>query len=114
MQEGLKKTLNLGDFNYEPSPTPDGIETVFKPQMKLKNVRDEIYEGDWTKKGLKHGRGIMINKRGVHEGYYNKDMKNGRGRMIYFDGRVYEGEWKENLWHGNGTIDFQNGSRYEG
>ena len=61
-----------------------------------------------------YGRGIMINKRGVHEGYYNKDMKNGRGRMIYFDGRVYEGEWKENLWHGNGTIDFQNGSRYEG
>ena len=41
-----------------------------KPRHKLKNVRDEIYEGEWDMKGKKHGRGAMVNKRGMHEGYY--------------------------------------------
>ena len=90
----------MGAFPYEPSPPPDGIETVAKPNMKLKNVREEEYEGEWDLTGKKHGRGALVNKRGLHEGYYKKDVKNGRGRMIYFDGRVYEGEWKNNLWHG--------------
>ena len=104
----------MDQFSYEPIPPPDGIETVLKPKQKLKNVRDEIYEGEWDLSGKKHGKGAMVTKRGLHEGYYKKDMKSGRGRMIYFDGRVYEGEWKDNLWHGQGSIDFQNGSRYEG
>ena len=57
--------------------------------MKLKNVRNEVYEGEWSMKGKLHGRGAMVNKRGFHEGYYKNDEKSGRGRMIYFDGKIY-------------------------
>ena len=70
LNESLQKSLNLGEFEYEPSPKPDGILTIPKPKQKLKNVRDEIYEGDWDMKGKKHGRGALVNKRGLHEGYY--------------------------------------------
>lgn len=53
-----------------------------------------IYTGQWTKDGLRHGRGIQIWTDGSkYEGYWSNDMANGRGRLIHFDGNVYEGEW---------------------
>ena len=73
-----------------------------------------MYEGEWDLTGRKHGKGAMFNKRGIHEGWFRQDKKTGRGRMIYFDGKVYTGEWRDNLWHGEGSIEFSNGSRYEG
>ena len=70
LNASLQKSKNLGEYDFEPSPPPDGVPVIMKPRQKLKNVRDEIYEGEWDMKGKKHGRGCMVNKRGMHEGYY--------------------------------------------
>ena len=89
--------------------------------------------------GEKDGKGYFIYANGdLYEGYWSKNKRNGKGRMIYskfdkinpvfdfcqkqyphFDddelrAAIYEGYWKDGMFDGNGTYTFLNGEKYEG
>jgi hypothetical protein len=38
----------------------------------------------------------------VYEGFWEKDMANGKGRLIHGDGDLYIGEWLDDKAHGKG------------
>ena len=104
---------SLEPFDFEPSPTPDRVVRVQRPQMTLDNGAE--YEGEWDEMGRKDGRGVQIWVDGsLYEGYWKADKANGRGRLIHADGDVYNGEWKDDKAHGFGKYHHTDGARYEG
>ena len=107
----------LGPFNYERDAPPAselaGLELIMRQPYELDN--GAIYQGQWTKEGLRHGRGVQVWKDGSkYEGYWKNDMANGRGRLIHSDGDVYEGEWLNDKAHGRGTYVHMDGAQYTG
>ena len=107
----------LGAFNYErdapPASETVGLELIMRQPYELDN--GAIYQGQWTKEGLRHGKGVQVWKDGSkYEGYWKNDMANGRGRLIHSDGDVYEGEWLNDKAHGRGTYVHMDGAQYTG
>ena len=102
----------LGPFKYEdPSDMEKDLES--KGAFELDN--EAIYVGQWSKAGLRHGRGIQTWPDGSkYEGYWKNDMANGKGRLIHADGDVYEGEWVDDKAHGYGTYTHMDGAQYTG
>lgn len=47
---------SLEPFDFEPSPTPDGVVRMQRPLMTLDNGAE--YEGEWDELGRKDGKGI--------------------------------------------------------
>ena len=60
------------------------------------------YEGEYVYgRKIKQGRGILvIDNWGMIEGYFANDQPNGKGRIIYSDGRVYVGQLLKSARHG--------------
>lgn len=58
------------------------------------------------------GKFFNFKIRSVYEGYWEKDMANGRGRLIHADGDVYEGFWKDDKAHGKGMYYHTDGAWY--
>ncbi len=107
----------LGPFNYD----RDGAQQTNEPRIELIKRQPyeldngAIYQGEWTKEGLRHGKGVQVWKDGSkYEGYWRNDMANGRGRLIHSDGDVYEGEWLNDKAHGRGTYVHMDGAQYTG
>ena len=44
----------------------------------------------------------VVEPKGVYEGQFRNMKKEGKGKMIFNDGRIYDGEWKNGLYHGKG------------
>ena len=108
-----QKRNELEPFDYEPSPTPDGVSRVKRPRVKLESGAK--YEGEWSESGRKDGRGMQVHADGsIYEGYWKDDLAEGSGRLIHADGDVYTGEWKEDKAHGYGIYIYQTGATYEG
>ena len=67
------------------------------------------YDGDFIM-GVKDGSGIEFFPKGnknmeyKYVGQFKNNLRNGKGKMIYYDDFVYEGDWVNNRWHGIGTI----------
>ena len=62
-----------------------------------------VYQGQWSKDGLQHGRGVQVWKDGSkYEGLWAFGKANGLGRLIHADGSFYEGEWLDHKAHGQG------------
>ena len=58
--------------------------------MELEN--GGIYFGQWSDRGMRHGRGILKWSDGSKfEGNWKDDKANGKGRLIHADGDLYEG-----------------------
>ena len=69
--------------------------------MKIKN--NTIYTGEWSLKGLRHGKGVQVWSDGRrYEGYWKNDKANSKGRLIYANGDVYEGEFLHDKINGFG------------
>lgn len=103
----------LGKFEYDQPMSPSGKNLIERGPYELDN--GAIYVGEWTKDGLRHGRGLQIWKDGSkYEGYWKNDMANGKGRLIHSDGDVYEGEWLNDKAHGRGTYIHMDGAKYTG
>ena len=50
----------------------------------------------------------------VYEGEHSTDgLKHGHGTFFYCSGARYEGEWKNDLWHGAGKLCFEDGNDWE-
>ncbi len=61
-------------------------------------------------------RGVDAFEEGTYCGFWNKaiNKKEGKGIMMYSDGRIYEGYWKNDLPWGNGRWILPSGNVYEG
>lgn len=103
----------LGIFNYDQPPTPTSKTLIERGPYELDN--GAVYVGEWTKDGLRHGKGMQVWKDGSkYEGYWKNDMANGKGRLIHSDGDVYEGDWLNDKAHGRGVYIHMDGAKYQG
>ena len=89
----------------------DKIEV--KKNIILENK--SIYYGEFnTEKNIKEGRGILIWPNGAkYTGYFQNNMQNIKGKMYHIDGDIYEGEWLNNKANGEGKF-IHKGIIYEG
>ena len=79
----------LGSFVYDEEEDKDLIS---KKPFKTNN--GGVYYGQWSKSGLRHGRGTQLWSDGTkYVGNWKEDKVNGKGRLIHFNGDVYEGTW---------------------
>lgn len=77
------------------------------------HMQGRIYEGHWFY-GHWHGLGKIINANGdVYVGLVVKDLREGRGKLYYADGRVFEGTFEQDD-PVKGTLTFPDGARYVG
>lgn len=103
----------LGPFIFDMPDGPDAHLLVSKGPFELDN--GAIYFGQWTKDGLREGKGTQIWKDGSkYSGYWKNDQANGKGRLIHGDGDVYEGEWFNDKAQGKGTYEHMDGAKYVG
>eukprot|EP01032_Pedospumella_encystans_P018979 gene18979-21589_t len=72
-----------------------------------------LYDGQ-VKDGKKNGVGKFIHENYSYEGQWLNDVREGKGRLTYSDGRVYDGQFKEGKKHGLGKSIAVNGTVYEG
>lgn len=49
-----------------------------------------------------------------YEGEFKKDLPNGKGRIVHFDGSIYEGYWKDGKASGKGLFLSSKGDKYFG
>lgn len=81
-----------GPFKYDEDRRHESEDLITRGPYELDN--GSVYQGQWSREGLRQGRGIQIWPDGAKfEGYWKNDMANGRGRLIHADGDVYEGMW---------------------
>lgn len=78
-------------------------------------VSTATYQGDYDRRGQKHGQGVQTWSNGdVYVGTFSDDLRNGQGTLTFADGSEYVGNWSLNLMHGLGTRRFPNGDVYTG
>lgn len=103
----------LGPFVFDKPESPRQKDVVTRGPYELDN--GAIYHGQWTKEGLREGKGIQLWKDGSkYEGYWKNDQANGYGRLIHADGDCYFGEWLNDKAHGRGTYEHMDGANYIG
>ena len=112
--EAIRETeKQLGLFEYDQDDAQYGTDLITRGPYELDN--GAIYKGQWTKDGLRQGKGIQIWQDGSkYEGYWANDMANDKGRLIHADGDIYEGEWFNDKAHGRGTYIHIDGAKYTG
>ena len=71
------------------------------------------YEGRFLK-GNRHGKGSFIFKEGHYIGLFNKNKKDGEGKLSYYNGESYIGQFKSNTFNGKGKFVYANGDVYKG
>jgi uncharacterized protein (TIGR02145 family) len=72
-----------------------------------------IYKGNFTN-GIKNGKGTELNAEGAFAGNWLDGTKEGFGKMVYKDGRVYEGAWKNGSPNGHGVLTLANKTMLKG
>ncbi|XP_029161469.1 uncharacterized protein LOC114933155 [Nylanderia fulva] len=73
------------------------------------------YIGDWNRKGLKHGAGLLVLPDGTrYEGAFQNGLCSGLGVIIFSDGAKYEGEFMQGWFHGHGVFWRADGMKFEG
>uniref|UniRef100_A0A7S3PZ57 MORN repeat-containing protein 5 n=1 Tax=Chaetoceros debilis TaxID=122233 RepID=A0A7S3PZ57_9STRA len=86
----------------------NAVEVVNRPNTQLKY--------NFTNQPPTRQNGIRFhdgNKDGTYHGEIFKNIRHGRGRIVYDDGSSYDGTWNENVRHGEGTMYYANGTKVE-
>ena len=74
----------------------------------------DVFEGNYEN-SLRNGHGKMTWWDGVvYEGNWKNDAINGYGKMTWPDGNVYEGNWENGTENGYGKLTWSDGDVYEG
>ena len=103
---------NKGDIFIGPFYDNKGLTGKGEKYSTNKKI---LYIGEFIN-GEKSGYGEEMSKEGKFVGYFQKDKKNGKGKMVYkISGDTYEGEYKDDLFHGNGHYIWKTrGQEYKG
>ncbi|XP_070522522.1 MORN repeat-containing protein 4 homolog isoform X2 [Cardiocondyla obscurior] len=73
------------------------------------------YIGDWNRKGLKHGAGLLVFPNGTrYDGAFQNGLCSGLGVIVFPDGAKYEGEFMQGWFHGHGVFWRADGMKFEG
>ncbi len=98
-------------------------------KAKYTSVNGDVYEGGWAqaeaegaddylKAGKKEGQGKYTYKEGLnltYEGGYENDLMNGKGILLFRDGRKFTGEFVDDKMEGKGGVFvWTDGRKYEG
>ncbi|MFP6901189.1 MAG: hypothetical protein VCA36_09615 [Opitutales bacterium] len=76
---------------------------------------DGRYEGDFNKKGQRHGVGIYeYNNGDRYEGSSRDGKRHGRGNFVWANGDRFKGEYRNGNRHGRGSYEWTTGARYDG
>eukprot|EP01032_Pedospumella_encystans_P014988 gene14988-17185_t len=105
---------------------------------RIEYINGAIYDGALTSEGLRQGFGVLKNSDGtMYEGFWEKDLKHGEGKLTQPDGRevqgmfvegklwsgigaykwsgdVFSGVWEDGVLNGPGTHETKKGSKYIG
>uniref|UniRef100_A0A7S3H3C1 Uncharacterized protein n=1 Tax=Spumella elongata TaxID=89044 RepID=A0A7S3H3C1_9STRA len=65
----------------------------------------EEYVGDYVH-GARHGHGLELTASGKYEGTWKNNQKEGEGKMVYADGKIFAGYFLQNRPHGAGTVSY--------
>ena len=91
------------------------LESSSYTNAPIRAVNGALYKGEWSKEGLRHGKGKQIWDDGsVYEGSWINDHVEGWGRLVHADGDVYEGEWSNDMANGVGSYYHLDGTKYVG
>ncbi|XP_057289573.1 MORN repeat-containing protein 4-like [Hydractinia symbiolongicarpus] len=75
----------------------------------------DVYEGDWSHEGKKHGIGqLKLLDGSVYEGRFQHGLFNGVGTFKFADGSFYQGEFSNGLYNGHGIYVRCDGMMFEG
>ena len=74
----------------------------------------ESYEFDYELIRESEFFGIKKYKDAVFKGEIQDKKRNGKGVIVYNNGRLYEGDWKDDKRDGRGYERFANGHVYHG
>lgn len=101
----------LSPFKFE---RPSGDEPVdWKGPTRL--LDGSVYVGEWSNKGMPHGKGIMYYiDGGICEGYWKEGKLHDKGRRVSPKGDVYTGSWSNGKMEGQGTMEYASKSIYTG
>ncbi|KYQ59534.1 MORN repeat-containing protein 4, partial [Trachymyrmex zeteki] len=73
------------------------------------------YIGDWNRRGLKHGAGLLVLSDGTrYDGGFQNGLCSGLGVIVFSDGAKYEGEFMQGWFHGHGVFWRADGMKFEG
>ncbi|EDO43482.1 predicted protein [Nematostella vectensis] len=75
----------------------------------------DIYEGEWSEEGRKHGYGMLVMTDGTKfVGKFMLGLCQGPGLLKFPDGSSYAGEFSEGKYNGYGTFTRSDGMKFEG
>lgn len=74
---------------------------------------DYLFEGEFIH-DLPTNYGKEIRKEIVYEGYFEKGFYEGKGSLVFPNGRRYEGNFKSHQFHGEGELIGDDGIVYKG
>ena len=107
LPEGRGSIKYKGKKNYE-------LECDWIEGKQVIKFKDGNYVGE-LKDGKKNGNGKMMYADGrVYDGAWKDDKKNGQGTMLYANRDYYDGNWEGDLQIGNGSMVYANGNYYNG
>ena len=87
-------------------------------KAKINSINDQVkvidngnYIGQ-IMNGMAEGKGIWYGNKDNcigerYEGYWEKDMKNGKGIYYYKHGEIYDGDWKDGCIEGKGIFFYK-------
>lgn len=121
-EPAAEKEISVGEKKgtYQPLGARSGKGVATFPN-------GDTYEGEYTT-GQRHGQGKYTYSggppaeegdeppppKGVYEGSWANDKKQGLGVMVYADGTKYHGNWERNKFSGQGAFYYANGDIYAG
>ena len=83
-------------------------------QHRIKYDDGDLYEGEWSAEGKRHGKGVLTFTSGVcYSGDFVGGFFQGRGVLKFSDGARYEGNFEVGKYHGYGVYTASNGMKYE-
>lgn len=83
-------------------------------QHRIKYDDGDLYEGEWSTEGKRHGKGVLTFTSGArYSGEFVGGFFQGRGVLKFSDGARYEGNFEVGKYHGYGVYTASNGMKYE-
>lgn len=88
--------------DYQPASCMIDVDEIRRsPNFAVRKFPDAIYIGE-------------VNKDLPETDEDEDPLRQGKGIMLYKNGRIYEGEWRKDLRTGRGYEKYTNGNEYEG